>query len=36
MLNALDSAERFLTKTTDMPEVAAESKAKIMPIMQTL
>jgi hypothetical protein len=34
MLKALDFAECFLTRTTDKPEIAAESNAKTMPIMK--
>jgi hypothetical protein len=36
MLKALESAEYFLTKTTDKPEATAESKAKAVPIMPFL
>jgi hypothetical protein len=33
MLKALDSAECFLTRITDRPEVAAANSAKTVPIM---
>jgi hypothetical protein len=33
MLSTLDPEECFLTSTTDKPEVAAESKAKMTPII---
>jgi hypothetical protein len=34
MLKALDPAECFLTRTTDKPEAAAESRAKTSPSMR--
>jgi hypothetical protein len=33
MLNEFDSKECLLTRTTEMPELAAESKANAMPII---